>query len=295
MVLQPVKKNKQTNMNYNKLTQEEKNVIINKGTEAPNTGKYNKHKEKGTYNCKKCDAALYRSVDKFESSCGWPSFDDEIDGAIKRLLDKDGRRTEILCANCDAHLGHVFKNENYTNKNIRHCVNSISLNFLPIEIKKNETAIFASGCFWGTEFWLQKQKGVLNTKVGYIGGAKEKPTYEEVCSKITGHAEAVKVVFNPELISFEELCVVFFNTHDPSQVDGQGPDIGNQYRSEIFYFSKKQKKIAEELIQKMEIKGIKAATKLTKASKFWSAEEYHQDYYQNKGTKPYCHFYKNKF
>ncbi|MBN1250781.1 MAG: bifunctional methionine sulfoxide reductase B/A protein [Bacteroidales bacterium] len=283
------------NMNYNKLTDAEKSVIINKGTEAPFTGIYNNFKEKGTYNCKRCDAALFKSDSKFESNCGWPSFDDEIEGAVKRVLDKDGHRTEIVCANCGAHLGHVFEGEGFTVKNTRHCVNSVSLNFSPVVIQKTETAIFASGCFWGTEYWLQKQKGVLSTTVGYIGGKKENPSYEEVCSKTTGYAEAVKVVFNPDIVSYEELCIIFFNTHDPSQIDRQGPDIGEQYRSEVFYMSEKQKEITEKLIKKLEAKGITVATKLSKASKFWDAEDYHQDYYKNKGAQPYCHFYREKF
>ncbi len=117
----------------NKLTKEEQNILIKKGTEAPFTGKYNDFYELGVYSCKQCNAELYHSSDKFNSSCGWPSFDDEITGAVKRLPDIDGRRTEILCANCDGHLGHVFEGEGYTEKNIRHCVNSLSMNFKSTE------------------------------------------------------------------------------------------------------------------------------------------------------------------
>lgn len=128
---------KEDTMKYNELTEQEKKIIINKGTERAFTGKYYKHYEKGVYTCKRCGAHLYKSEDKFDANCGWPSYDDEIEGAVKRVPDADGRRTEIICNNCGAHLGHVFTGEGYTEKNVRHCVNSISLEFIPAE-KLNE-------------------------------------------------------------------------------------------------------------------------------------------------------------
>ncbi|MBN2173897.1 MAG: bifunctional methionine sulfoxide reductase B/A protein [Bacteroidales bacterium] len=286
-------------MNFNPLTAEEKRVIVDKGTEMPYTGKYVNYKEDGTYTCKRCDAQLYRSSDKFDSHCGWPSFDDEIKGAIKRVPDTDGMRTEIVCASCGAHLGHVFEGEGFTDKNVRHCVNSVSLNFVPqkdMENKsKTEKAIFAGGCFWGVEYYMQKEPGVISATSGYIGGHTENPTYEEVCSHTTGHVEAVEIEFDPAKTTYENVAKLFFEIHDPTQVNRQGPDVGEQYRSVVFYMDEKQKETAEKLIKILEDKGYDIATKLEKATKFWKAENYHQDYYDHKGTLPYCHGYTKRF
>lgn len=288
------------------LTNEEKRVILNKGTEKPFTGKYYDFKEKGLYVCKQCGAPLYRSEDKFESSCGWPSFDNEIPGAVKRVPDADGRRTEIVCANCNGHLGHVFLGEGFTPKNTRHCVNSISMDFIPgdsvaqyIEKREKkeqtETAIFAGGCFWGVEHLMQQQPGVLSVVSGYIGGKVENPTYEQVCTKNTGHAEAVKITFEPSKVSYETLAKLFFEIHDPTQLNRQGPDVGSQYRSEVFYSTPEQKMIAEKLIAQLKAKGLNVVTKVTPATTFWPAEKYHQDYYESKGSTPYCHRYIKRF
>jgi len=283
-------------MKYNKLTPEEENVIVHKGTERPFTGKYVNYKENGNYTCKRCGAILFSSKDKFESDCGWPSFDDEVPGAVTHKPDMDGIRTEILCSACGAHLGHVFKGENLTKKNTRYCVNSISMNFIPA-VKKvnNDTVYFAGGCFWGTEYHFRKVAGVISTSVGFTGGHKEDPTYLDVCTGTTGHAEVVQVVYDPEQVGFEKLAKLFFEIHDFTQTDGQGPDIGEQYRSGIFYTKNEQKLISQQLIDILVHKGFKVVTELTPAGKYWIAEDYHQDYYEKKGSKPYCHIYRKIF
>ncbi|HUT57642.1 MAG TPA: bifunctional methionine sulfoxide reductase B/A protein [Phycisphaerae bacterium] len=284
-----------------KLSREEESVIAHKGTERPFSGKYVDHAEEGMYVCKRCGSDLFRSSTKFSSHCGWPSFDDAIRGAALQLPDADGIRTEILCFACGGHLGHVFIGEGFTEKNTRHCVNSISLDFRPAGSTQSaqdaarRRAIFASGCFWGTEYFLQRAPGVLETTVGFTGGHTENPSYREVCTGETGHAEAVEVVFDPGKTSYEALARLYFETHDFTQVNRQGPDVGTQYRTEIFYLDDEQKKTAETLIGVLRNKGRKVATKVTPAGKFWPAEDYHQDYYNQNGKKPYCHFYRKAF
>lgn len=284
-------------MNYKALTPEEKWVIIDKGTERPFSGKYYLNKEKGVYQCKQCGAELFRSDAKFDSGTGWPSFDDAIPGAVRQEGDPDGRRIEILCATCGGHLGHVFYNEGFTSKNARYCVNSISLSFEPADkpATKTEKAVFAGGCFWGVEYHLKKVPGVLSTTVGYTGGSTAHPTYEQVCTGRTGHAEAIEVEFDPSLVGYEALARLFFEIHDPTQVNRQGPDIGNQYRSAIFYHDEHQKKIAEGLIHQLRSRGYDVVTSVEKAAGFWPAELYHQDYYEKTGHRPYCHIYQKRF
>lgn len=284
-------------MNFNELTPDESYVIEQKGTERPFSGKYNDFYEEGVYKCRKCDAALFKSQDKFSSGCGWPSFDDEIQGAIKRVSDKDGRRVEIVCSNCEGHLGHVFENEGFTDKNTRHCVNSVSISFKSIEncCEQHAFAYFAAGCFWGVEYYFKNFKGVHSVVSGYMGGHSENPDYHSVCTGRTGHLEVVRVEYDECQVSFYELTKHFFEIHNFSQVDGQGPDIGSQYLSAIFYLSDAQKRSAIEIVDELEEMNYKVATSLHEASKFYEAEDYHQDYYEKTGKTPYCHSYKKIF
>ncbi|NCB01782.1 MAG: bifunctional methionine sulfoxide reductase B/A protein [Spirochaetia bacterium] len=277
----------------NELTAKEAYVILQKGTERAFVGEYTDNKEVGTYYCQLCDAPLYVSDDKFDSNCGWPSFDDELPGAVTRHADPDGLRTEIVCSTCGGHLGHVFLNEGFTDKNTRHCVNSISMDFRsgpPVA-----RAVFAGGCFWGVEYLMESLDGVYDVKSGYSGGSTINPTYQEVLTHSTGHLEAVEVLYNPLEISYEEITKYFLEIHDPTQANGQGPDIGNQYLSAIFYGSRNEYDSAIKLLTILEDKGYKIATQVRPRKVFYEAEDYHQDYYTNKGSTPYCHSYTKRF
>ncbi len=163
------------------------------------------------------------------------------------------------------------------------------------EEKKIESAIFAGGCFWGVEHLMQQQEGVESVVSGYIGGSTVNPKYEDVKRQVTGHAEAVEILFDPAVVEYQTLAMLFFEIHDPTQRDGQGPDIGEQYRSEIFYTSPKQREVANSLIERLQSRGYRVATRLTEATTFYRAEEYHQDYYERKGSEPYCHFRVRRF
>jgi peptide methionine sulfoxide reductase msrA/msrB len=280
-------------MNYNKLTPEEEYVILHKGTEAPYSGKFNDHNGDGVYTCRQCNSPLYKSSSKFKSGCGWPSFDDEIENAVKRVPDADGRRVEIVCAKCGGHLGHVFEGEMFTPKNTRHCVNSLSIDFK--ESHEYPKAYFAAGCFWGVEYHFEKLDGVISAVSGYQGGDVENPTYEQVCAKNTGHLEVVEVAYDPKVVTYEELVKLFFEIHDPEQPNGQGPDIGPQYLSAIFTDSNEEKEVIQKLALELQNKGYNLATKLLPMAPFYKAEEYHQDYYQRRNQTPYCHTYTKRF
>ena len=285
------------------LTPEEERVILRRGTEPPFSGRYCDHFEEGCYSCRRCGARLFESTSKFRSGCGWPAFDDSIPGSVARRPDSDGSRTEIVCASCGAHLGHVFEGEGFTDTDTRHCVNSVSLVFEPACAPGGEAgqpaapgrAIFAGGCFWGMQQHFRSHPGVIRTTVGYTGGVEPNPSYELVCSGSTGYAEAVEVVYDPAVTSFGDLARLFFEIHDPTQEDGQGPDRGRQYRSAVFYTDEAQRLEAERLAGILRGRGYRVVTEIVPAGRFWPAEEYHQDYYMKTGGMSFCHVRRDRF
>ncbi len=284
-------------MQYNKLNDFEKSVIENKGTEPAFTGQYDNFYKPGTYICRKCNQPLYSSKAKFDAGCGWPAYDDHFPNSVNRSIDKDGSRIEITCSNCGGHLGHVFEGEGLTDKNVRHCVNSVSVKFvdeseqLPPIININETIILAGGCFWCTEAIFKQLRGVVEVTPGYTGGTLKNPTYEDVTSGNTGHAEAVQIIFDPNIITLNTILEIFFATHDPTTLNRQGNDIGTQYRSEVFYITQSQKEVSEKYILEISNNYTNPiVTKVSPFSEFYEAELYHKQYYFNNKFNPYCMF-----
>ncbi|MEL7431113.1 MAG: bifunctional methionine sulfoxide reductase B/A protein [Chlamydiota bacterium] len=277
------------------LSEEEQRVILQAETDPPFEGAYEEWDAPGFYLCKQCDLPLFSSKNQCTCGCGWPSFDEGEEASLLERPDPDGKRVEVACFRCHAHLGHVFRGEHFTKKNTRYCINSTSLRFTPAFLEeRKERAIYAGGCFWGVEYLFQELP-ILQTCAGYIGGEVVYPTYEEVCSGKTGHLEAVEILFDPIEISYETLTKRFFELHDPTQTTGQGPDIGGQYLSAIFYLSEKQRIIAEKVVDLIKNQGEKVATSIRPASLFYQAESYHQDYYKKTGKAPYCHFWSKRF
>lgn len=284
-----------------KLAPEEAAIILRKGTEAPFCGNLLDNKKEGTYVCRLCGLPLFGSDAKFDSGTGWPSFFKPVDKDHVRY-EHDGShgmlRTEILCARCGAHLGHVFEDAPQTETGLRYCMNSASLEFhekgadLPEASRpvKTATAYFAGGCFWGVEDHLQQVPGVIDAVSGYMGGRVDNPTYKQVCTTDTGHAETVRVVYDPARVSYRDLLGWFFKIHDPTQLNRQGPDYGTQYRSAIFAADEEQLREARAFVEEQgtadRFKGRKIVTQIVpaaEAGKFYEAEEYHQDYHAKHG------------
>ena len=252
----------------------EDRVLGDAATEPPHSGRYDRSFGDGLYVCRRCGLELYLSENKFDCGCGWPAFDDAVPEAVTERPDQDGRRTEIVCANCCGHLGHIFRGERLTETDVRHCVNSASIYFLPAK-----SAFFAGGCFWGVEHLFKGMAGVLLVLSGYTGGKTSMPTYREVCTDSTGHAETVLVKYDPGIIGYRALVQGFFEIHDPTQLDRQGPDYGTQYRSAIFYNDEAEKVIAKENIDFLKSKGVPVVTQLLPAGRFYPAEGDHQNYF----------------
>ncbi|MFZ4671804.1 MAG: bifunctional methionine sulfoxide reductase B/A protein [Flavobacterium sp.] len=265
-------------------------------TERAFTGKMWQSETKGTYYCAACGLKLFKSEQKFVSSCGWPSFFEQENKNSVVFKDDNSygmKRTEALCGRCNSHLGHLFDDgPEPTGK--RYCMNAISLDFVPDGVTSTtgnlETIVLGGGCFWCVEAVYENLEGVKSVYSGYAGGTVENPSYEEVCTGRTGAAEVVEITYDKSKTNLDEIFQVFFTVHDPTTLNRQGADAGTQYRSAIFYKNENEKKVAESLIAALNEKVFsnKIVTTLEALQKFYKAESYHQGYYQNNKNQPYC-------
>lgn len=285
-----------------KLTPEQYRITQQAGTERPFCGTLLDNKKDGMYTCVVCGLPLFKSEHKFTSGTGWPSFFVGFDPAhIAEKTDTSHGmvRTEINCARCDAHLGHVFP-DGPPPTGQRYCLNSESLEFIedgaPVPDASKpamsmEVAYFAGGCFWGVEHGFQMIPGVIDVESGYQQGDVPNPSYRQICNGDTGHAESVKVTFDPKKVDFERLVRFFMALHDPTQLNRQGPDFGTQYRSGIYTVGDEQQRIAEKVKNELQatpaFAGRRIVTEVEPAEIFYPAEDYHQDYVEKTGRA--CH------
>ncbi len=277
---------------FRRLSPLEEKVLVHGATEEPFTGRYVNEFSPGTYFCRRCGQPLYSSDEKLHSGCGWPSFNSESEGAVRARPEPDGR-TEISCSKCGGHLGHVFPDDEFPS-GIRHCVNSASLLFVPSE--RLERAVFAGGCFWGMQYMFREIEGVIHTTAGYAGPDNDAPpTYEDVSLGNGDYVEAVEVLFDGSVVSYEELARFFFEIHDPTTVDRQGPDVGKQYRSAVFYVKDSQRETAMALVDILRKRGYDVVTEIKPLESFHPAEDHHQDYYLRNGAGTICHTRVNRF
>jgi peptide methionine sulfoxide reductase msrA/msrB len=268
-------------------------------TERAFTGTMWNSETKGTYYCATCGYKLFKSNQKFTSSCGWPSFFEQDNKESITFKDDNSygmKRVEANCGRCDSHLGHLFDDgPEPTGK--RYCMNAISLDFVPdgVVATKNEgnleTIVLGGGCYWCVEAVYENLQGVKSVASGFAGGTVENPSYEEVCTGRTGAAEVVEITYDKSVTNLDEIFKVFFTVHDPTTLNRQGADVGTQYRSVIFFKNEEQKKAAQSIIDELNAKNVyssKIVTTLEPFKKFYKAEEYHQNYYANNKDKPYC-------